>query len=781
MKITSLLLLILFATTDKMFADDMKLWYKSPAKDWNEGLPVGNGRLMGVVLGGIQKERVQINEETIWTGQPTERDRKGASNYLDEVRQLMFEGKYYEAELLTEEKMMGMRLDFGIHTYQELGNLDINFKYQSKSPKITEYKRELDMDKAIVKVSYKVDGVTYTRETFSSPVDQAIIVRITCDKPNGLNLTAGISRRSRNLNRVISDNRISLRGSTVGKSATGWRGVTYEAQLHADSEDAKISASEDIISVKNGTSVTLRLVGASNYRGEDPAELCKQYLDLSDNKSYQNMRKEHIAEHQRLFRRVSMDLGKTDISELPTDLRLEALRRGYNDPHLIAQYFQFGRYLLISSSRPGSMAVNLWGKWMLGLYPLWNGNYHININTQMNYWPAEICNLAECHEPFFDLLDSLRTRGRVTAKEVYNCRGFVAHHATDAWYYTAPIGNPPYGMWPMAPAWCAQHLWEHYLFGEDKEYLEKRSYPIMKEAAEFLVDYLVEDPNTGYLATGPSTSPENRFITDNEKVVSLSMSPSMDIQLTRDLFNNCIEASKVLNKDKKFRKKLEELSDRLPPMRIGEDGRILEWEKPFKEHDPGHRHISHLWGLSPGSQITEKTPDLFEAARKSLDVRVEHGAAESHVYQGIRAWVVSCYTRLFDGDKAYEQIHDILTENSWPNLFAVSEKGRERKMFETDVNFGNCAAIAEMILQSHDECINILPALPGELQQGSVKGLRARGAFEIDVEWEKGELKVIKIKSLKGNACKVRYKGKEIEFDTAENAVYKLDSNLKRI
>lgn len=758
----------------------MTLWYNHPAKEWTEGLPIGNGRLMGIVQGGIQKETIQLNEETIWTGRPIERENPEAAQYLPLVRQLMFDGKYAEAERLVEEKMLGLRIGFGMHTYQTLADMVLDFKYPDHSDQVSDYRRELDLDRAIVRVSYKVGDATYSREVFSSHVDQAVIVHLTCDKPQQLSFKASLNRWKSMVAPVGSD-RIALHGiATPFGRVGGWKGVKYEAQMEVSARGGHIVASEEGMQIENADEVTLKIVAASNYRGDDPRTICEESLSALKGRSFEEIRNAHLAEYQGLFRRVELDLGETGISELPTDERLKAFKEGATDPGLIAQYFQFGRYLLISSSRPGSLAVNLWGKWIQGYNPDYNGDYHININIQMNYWPAEVCNLAECHEPFFDLLDSLRTRGRITARNSYNARGFTANHATDAWYFTDAIGNPPFGMWPMAPAWMSQHLWDHYLFGGDLDYLRKRSYPIMKEAARFFLDYLVEHPKTGYMVTGPSTSPENRFITPDGEVVSLSMAPTMDNQLLMDLFSNCIEASKLLEIDTLFRKQLEDLRSRLMPMQIGDDGRLLEWAEPFEEQNKGHRHISHLWGLCPGNQITaDGTPELFEAARKSLDVRVEHGAANSPEYRGITAWVTNCYARLGDGDAAYSHLNDILVGSSYPNLFAVGVRGRDRKMFETDVNFGITSAIAEMMLQSHAGSIHLLPALPSSMPDGNVRGLRARGGFEVDLSWEAGKLSSATIRSRNGGACRLKYRDKEIQMDTKAGAEYHFNASLK--
>lgn len=790
LKTIACILCIIASTTNYALSGDTKLWYDSPAVEWTGGLPIGNGRLLGMVQGGIDHEVIQLNEETIWTGRPISRENPDALEALPEVRRLMFEGKYAEAEQLVIEKMLGLRIGFGMHTYQTLGDLQLDFKYPEGSEQVSGYRRELDLDEAIVRVSYRVGDATYTREVFSSYPDQAIIIHLSCDKPGQLSLDAGLSRHLGKIE-IMGPDRIAMHGIATPKGRQGgWRGVKYEAQLQATAGNGEITASEKGIRVRDADKVTLKLVAASDYRGELPRSLCEQRLDAMQGKSIEEIRSTHLEDYRELFRRVELNLGTssahdatpgagTDLaSALPTDRRMKAFSEGAEDPGLVALYFQFGRYLLISSSRPGSLAINLWGKWIHGYTPDYNGDYHININIQMNYWPAEICNLSECHEPFIDLLDSLRTRGRVTARNTYGSRGFTAHHATDVWYFTDAIGNPPFGMWPMAPAWSAQHLWEHYLFGLDREYLAERTYPIMKEAAEFFLDYLVEHPKTGYMVTGPSTSPENRFITPSGKTVSLSMAPTMDNQLLNDLFGNCIEASRILCVDEEFRKELEYLKGRLMPMQIGEDGRLLEWSEPFEEQNKGHRHISHLWGLCPANQITlEGTPNLFEAARKSLDVRVENGAAASIEYQGIKAWVTNCYTRLGDGEETWKHLNEILGESSWANLFAVSFRGRDRKMLETDVNFGMTTAIAEMLIQSHEGFIRLLPALPGALPDGSVKGLRARGGFEVSLSWTAGKLDMVTVKSLHGNPCKLKYGDELIEFDSKAGREYKFKAS----
>jgi len=745
--------------------EDLKLWYKRPAANWNEALPVGNGRLGAMVFGGVENERLQLNEETIWTKGGMPQDKKDGYKVLPEIRELLFQGKYVEAEEMCKKYLLAERMPSGTNTYQTLGDLNILFNGVKE---YSNYQRELLLDSAYTRTTFISGKTRHTRTVFSSNPDQVLVMLAEADKPGQISCTIELTRPGDFETVNVKKGLITMTGQANNN------GVNFETRVKVILDGGQMDVEGKKLVVKDADKLEIRIVAGSDYRGGSPSSLCASYLKGFENRTYNQIFEDHIKEYQGYFNRVTLDIPGSTAKAFATDERIDAQKRGAYDPSLTSLYFQFGRYLLISSSRPGCMPANLQGIWADGLNPPWNADYHININIQMNYWPAEVTNLSECHIPFLEFIGKLRENGRKTASELYAADGFVAHHTTDAWHFTAPFGKPQYGMWPMGAAWAATHIWEHYLFSGDKQFLADYGYPVMKEAALFLSEFMVKHPKTGKWVTGPSMSPENVFLTPDNKKASVCMGPAMDLQIVWHLFNSCIDASKELDIDKKIRKTLQKKLDNLTPVKIAKDGCILEWsDERITEALPGHRHMSHLYGLYPSHQYNwNDTPEYMKASEKVLEERLKHGGGHTG---WSRAWIINFYARLYDKEKAWENLTALWAKSTQPNMFD------NHPPFQIDGNFGGTAGIAEMLLQSHSGEVNLLPCLPDELPNGEVKGLMARGGHEISIKWENGELSQITIKSKLGKPIKLRYNNKVIEFQPKVGEEIILNSSLVKL
>ena len=738
------------------------LWYSQPAEKWTDALPVGNGRMGAMVFGGVFDERIQFNEDTLWKGFPHDYDRAGAHEHLAEIRQLLFDGKTKEAVELARTNFLSDPVRQ--KAYQPFGDLRLHFTGEGNA---TNYRRELNLDSATAVTTYRLGEVRFKRDVFASYPDQAIFVRITADKPKSVSFTLKMdSPQANSQTKAIARDTLALTGQVEAG------GLKFESRVRVACEGGTMTTNGNIIAVENANSATLLLVAATGFKNfqdisADPAKRCAKDLDSVSRKSFDTLLAAHEADYRGLFRRVNLNLGHTPRANLPTDERLRAVKRDglEGDSELAALYFQYGRYLLISSSRPGGQPANLQGLWNEELNPPWESKWTLNINCEMNYWPVELCNLSECTEPLFAMIDDLVISGARTAKDQYGSRGWVAHHNTDLWRGAAPINNID-GIWPTGGAWLSYHLWEHYLFTGDKNFLA-RAYPDMKGAALFFVDDLVKDPKTGWLVTSPSFSPEEG---------ALCYGPTMDNQLVRALIDSTIAAAGILKTDKAVVAELEKTRSQLPPNQVGKYGQLQEWLEDVDVPNNNHRHMSPLWALYPGADITPANAKIWDAAKLLLKWR--GGGSTGWSY----AWRIPLWARTGDGEFAYEQLTGLLQKRTLPNLFDLCGP------FQIDGNFGATAGMVEMLLQSQwtEErdgsvlrIVSLLSALPKGWPAGSVKGLCARDGFVADFTWENGALKHATIHSKFGKTCLLRYGGHEFVLKTQAGKDYAFDNKLQ--
>jgi len=766
------LLIILSALSCKEDkSSDLVLWYDEPAAKWEEALPLGNGRLGAMVYGGVQKDQIQFNEETLWAGQPTDYTNYGAANYLSEIRQLIWKGKQKEAEELALAKFMSVPLRQ--QKYQPFGDLWLEFPVNDS---ISGYRRELDLKTAVSRTTYNIGKTVYSREYFASFPHNAIVIKITANRRQSVSFKSTFTSLHEDFVTTADENGIlKLNVNVKGGALFG------EAVLQMVLRGGTVHSTGNSIEVKEADEAVIILTAATNYKGPDdvsgdPAAKCSAILKETEEVAYKELREDHIADYQQYFNRFEISLGEPVNEMLPTDERIKGIPVTM-DNSLAALYVQYGRYLLLSSSRPGTYPANLQGIWNDRLNPSWDSKYTVNINTEMNYWPAEVLNIAETHDALFRMIEEVVPSGRKVAKEHYNARGWVLHHNTDIWRGAAPINASNHGIWPTGSGWLTLHFWEHFLYNRDTDFLRQRAWPVMKEAATFYVDFLVRDPATGFLVSVPSNSPENG---------GLVSGPTMDHQIIKSLFKACIAASEILETETGFADTLRTMLNEIAPYRTGRFGQLQEWMEDKDDPENKHRHISHLWGIHPGKEINWKdNPDLMQAAKVSLEARGDEGTGWS------LAWKINFWARLLDGDHAWKMVQMLLRPaggsgaratgggsaggGSYPNLFDAHPP------FQIDGNFGGAAGIAEMLLQSHLDRIDILPALPASVPEGFVRGIRARGGFEIDFSWEEGSLTSLKITSKAGNDLNIRYKDRMFASKTSKDEVIVLNEKLERI
>ena len=745
------------------------LWYRQPAARWLEAMPLGNGILGAMVFGGVEHERIALNEGTFWSGRPHDYNDPEAIKYFPQIRDLVFAGKFQEAEKMADGHFWGVPA--AQQAYQPLGDLLLSFDGVEKA---ADYRRELNMETGVARVCYRAGDAVFTRETFISYPDRVLVVRAAADKPGRVSVEAQL--KSPYLRAVnAKPGKLVMDGCWKGPIPGNYwliapvegDGMRFQAVLLVLNDGGESQAKDASVSIKGANAVTFILTAATsfvNYHdiGGDPAAACEKVLSGAAGMEYGALRRRHETDFRALMGRVHLRVGDGSKNEKPTDERLR-VREGATDPNLEALCFQFGRYLLASSSRAGGQPANLQGIWNESVSPPWGSKWTININTQMNYWPAEVCNLSECHQPLFELIRDISVAGATTAKTYYGASGWVTHHNIDLWRGTAPVDAARYGMWPVGGAWLCQHLWEHYAFTGDKQFL-REYYPVMKGAAQFLLDVMVEEPKHHWLVTPFSMSPEHGYYDANGQMAFLSPSPTMDVAIIRELFPHCIQAGNLLGVDEEFRGKLEAALTRIPPYQINRLGHLQEWIEDWKSGPQGH-NVSPNFAFYPGSSITlRRDPPLAAAIAKWMETRRRGGGWPA-------AWDICVWARLERGDRVGAGMQSFVRNSLAPNL-------HNRGSNQSDANFGFTAAVAEALLQSHAGEISLLPALPPSWTDGSVNGLRARGGFEVDMQWKNGKLQSAEIRSKSAGTCKVRYGMKTADFSFEPGEPIHLNADL---